>query len=125
MRVIAQSDLFAGGSVRLPQRAGWLEDFNTMDIEEADTTQILAHDAKQRDEKKFNEFLIIDADCHHYETDSLREIIEFIEDPVLKQKAKLETSIGTGVVTSLLPGRVGEQNLAGRITRYSLRQGGK
>jgi predicted phage terminase large subunit-like protein len=26
-RVIAQTDLFAGGSVRLPQRAGWLEDF--------------------------------------------------------------------------------------------------
>ena len=26
-RLIAQSDLFAGGSVRLPQRAGWLEEF--------------------------------------------------------------------------------------------------
>jgi predicted phage terminase large subunit-like protein len=26
-RVIAQTDLFAGGSIRLPQRAGWLEDF--------------------------------------------------------------------------------------------------
>jgi predicted phage terminase large subunit-like protein len=26
-RVIAQSDLFAGGSVRIPRRAGWLEEF--------------------------------------------------------------------------------------------------
>jgi len=26
-RLIAQTDLFAGGSVRLPERAGWLEDF--------------------------------------------------------------------------------------------------
>jgi predicted phage terminase large subunit-like protein len=26
-RVIAQSDLFAGGSVRFPRRTGWLEDF--------------------------------------------------------------------------------------------------
>ncbi len=26
-RVIAQSDLFAGGSVRLPHRAAWLEEF--------------------------------------------------------------------------------------------------
>jgi predicted phage terminase large subunit-like protein len=26
-RVIAQTDLFAGGSVRFPQRAAWLEDF--------------------------------------------------------------------------------------------------
>ncbi len=26
-RVIAQTDLFAGGSVRFPQRAAWLEEF--------------------------------------------------------------------------------------------------
>ena len=26
-RVIAQSDLFAGGSIRLPRRAAWLEEF--------------------------------------------------------------------------------------------------
>jgi predicted phage terminase large subunit-like protein len=26
-RVIAQTDLFAGGSVRFPRKAGWLEDF--------------------------------------------------------------------------------------------------
>ena len=26
-RLIAQTDLFAGGSVRLPGRAGWLEEF--------------------------------------------------------------------------------------------------
>ena len=26
-RVIAQSDLFAGGSVRFPRHAGWLEEF--------------------------------------------------------------------------------------------------
>jgi predicted phage terminase large subunit-like protein len=26
-RLIAQSDLFAGGSVRLPERAAWLEEF--------------------------------------------------------------------------------------------------
>jgi terminase large subunit-like protein len=28
-RVIAQSDLFAGGSVRFPQRAAWLEEFTS------------------------------------------------------------------------------------------------
>ena len=26
-RLIAQSDLFAGGSIRLPERAAWLEEF--------------------------------------------------------------------------------------------------
>src|SRR5512141_1657745 len=99
-----------------------VSDMHMMDLEETDTTKILANAAKQRDERKFNDFLIIDADCHHYETESLKEIIEFIEDPVLKQKAKLETGPGSGVVTSLLPPRVGEQNLSGRITRYSLRK---
>ena len=98
-----------------------VSDIHTMDVEEADTTKILANAAKQRDENKFDKFLIIDSDCHHYETDSLREIVEFIEDPVIKQKAKLETSVGSGRITSLLPPRVGEQNLSGRITRYSLR----
>ncbi|MGB8125610.1 MAG: hypothetical protein WCF50_18130, partial [Pseudolabrys sp.] len=29
-RVIAQSDLFAGGSVRFPRRAGWLEEFTEL-----------------------------------------------------------------------------------------------
>ena len=102
-----------------------VSDLHTMDVEEADTTKILAHAARQRDQNKYGDFLIVDADCHHYETDSMREIVEFIEDPVLKQKAKLETSIGAGVVTSMLPPRVGEQNIAGRVTRYSLRKAEK
>ncbi len=97
-------------------------DYHLMDVEEADTTKILAHAAKQRDEYRYKDFLIVDSDCHHYETESLKEIIDYIEDPVLKQNAKLQTSVGTGVVTTLLPGRVGEQNLSGRITRYSLRK---
>ena len=97
-------------------------DYHLMDVEEADTTKILAHAAKQRDQYGFKDILIVDADCHHYETESMRDIVEFIEDPVLKQNAKMQTSVGTVVQNSLLPGRVGEQNLAGRITRYSLRK---
>src|SRR3989304_390357 len=102
-----------------------VSDLHTMDVEEADTTKILAHAARQRDENGYGDFLIVDSDCHHYETDSMREIVDFIEDPVLKQQAKLETSIGAGVVTSMLPPRVGEQNIAGRVTRYSLRKAEK
>src|SRR6266404_6642209 len=97
-------------------------DYHLMDVEEADTTKILAHASKQRDQYGFKNILIVDSDCHHYETESMRDIVEFIEDPVLKQNAKMQTSVGTGVQNSLLPGRVGEQNLAGRITRYSLRK---
>jgi uncharacterized protein len=100
-------------------------DFHTMDIEDADTSKILAKAAKQRDKKGFNDFLIIDADCHHYETESLREIVEFIKDPVLKQTAKSEISVGSGVTTTLLPAAIGQQGMAGRITRYSLRRAEK
>src|ERR1700722_9106927 len=96
-------------------------DLHSMEIEEADTRKILTNAAKERDRHKFNEFLIIDSDCHHYETESLNEIVEFIEDPVVKHNARMETSVGSGRTASFLPPRVGEQNLAGRITRYALR----
>jgi uncharacterized protein len=97
-------------------------DYHLMDVEEADTTKILANAAKQRDQYGYKDILIVDSDCHHYETESFREIVDFIEDPVIKQNAKLQTTVGTGVINSFLPQRVGEQNLSGRITRYSLRK---
>jgi predicted phage terminase large subunit-like protein len=40
-RVIAQSDLFAGGSVRFPLRAGWLEEF---------TAELLAFSGRHDDQ---------------------------------------------------------------------------
>ena len=64
--------------------------------------------------------LIIDMDCHHYENESLREIIDYIEDPVMKQGALMATAGGTGVQTSFLPGMVGYQDIAGRIHALSL-----
>ncbi len=97
-------------------------DYHTMTVEDADTTKTLAKAAKQRDERKFNEILIIDTDCHHYENESLAEIAEFIEDPVLKQTAKAETSGVTDRPTSLIPGNIGNQVLSGRITRTGLRK---
>ena len=100
-------------------------DTHTMMMEEIDTTQALAKAARQRDEKRLGDFLIVDVDLHHYENESLREIVEYIEDPVLKQTAQSETMVGSGTTTTLLPAPVGQQNLAGRITRYSLRRAEK
>ena len=109
-------------------------DIHEMAVEELDTSQLLAHAARQRDEKKFQDFLIIDVDCHHYENESLSGIAEFIEDPVIKHGVKMATikhgakaasAGGTGVQASYIPSLVGYQDLAGRITRYPLRKSEK
>src|SRR5262245_57517447 len=97
-------------------------DFHKMSVGELDTTQLLANAARQRDQKKFDEFPIIDVDRHHYEHESIREIIEYLEDPVLKHAAKMETGGSPHPTTFLLPSFVGQQGLAGRITRYPLRR---
>ena len=97
-------------------------DIHKMAVQELDTTKLLGHAARQRDERGYQDFLIVDVDCHHYENESLREIVEFIEDPVIKHGAKMATTGGTGVQTSFLPGLVGYQDIAGRVTRYPLRK---
>ena len=64
----------------------------------------------QRDRRNFNDMLIIDVDAHHYETESMKEIVEFIEDPVLRQLAKSAQQIAhRGSMFSL--GRVGYQDI--------------
>jgi predicted TIM-barrel fold metal-dependent hydrolase len=97
-------------------------DYHMMTVDDADTTRTLAKAAKQRDAKKFGDFLIVDSDCHHFEQESLDEIIEFLEDPVLKQTAKAERMDRTERTTSLIPGNMGNQTLSGRITRAGLRK---
>jgi len=100
-------------------------DIHTMEIEDVDTSTTLAHAARQRDEHRFDQMLIIDADCHHFENESLVEIIEFIEDPVLKQTAKSELWGRGERTTTLFPGNIGHQTLSGRITRAGLRKAEK
>lgn len=98
-------------------------DIHKMAMEPLDTSKLLANAARQRDQRRYQEFLIVDVDCHHYENESLPDIVDFIEDPVLKQSAKVATAGGgTGATTPLLPAGVGQQDISGRITRYPLRK---
>jgi predicted TIM-barrel fold metal-dependent hydrolase len=97
-------------------------DIHKMTVEEFDTTKLLINAAKQRDERKFSEFPIIDVDCHHYENESITEIVKFIEDPVIRHTGMVYAGKGTGAQTPLLPGVVGYQDIAGRVTRYPLRK---
>jgi uncharacterized protein len=93
-----------------------------MSIESFDTSKLLVNAARQRDQRGFNDFPIIDIDCHHYENESMREIVEFIEDPVLRHTGQVYSASGTGAQSPLLPAVVGTQDISGRVMRYPLRK---
>ena len=53
-----------------------------------DTTDHLAHAAQQAEDRRYEDFMIIDVDSHHYETGSFKDILQYIEDPVLRDQFK-------------------------------------
>ena len=54
-------------------------DIHKQAVESFDTTKLLTNAARQRDARKFEEFPIVDVDCHHYENESIREIIKYFD----------------------------------------------
>src|SRR5271170_273510 len=86
-------------------------------VEELNTTQLLAHAAKQARQRKFEDMMIVDVDAHHYETEHYAEILPFMENDVLRQLAQG----GGGGRRGIVPQSVGYQDMGGRITRYPLR----
>jgi uncharacterized protein len=86
--------------------------------EELNTSKLLAHARKQANERKFDDFLIVDVDSHHYENEHMREILEFMESPVLRQLSSAGQARGRG---NLIPQSIGFQDMGGRVTRYMLR----
>ena len=53
-----------------------------------DSRDVLAKARQQADERNFNNIFIADIDAHHTETESWREIITYIDDPVIREQAK-------------------------------------
>lgn len=87
-----------------------------------DTRQHLAKARQQAVARGFDELLIVDADAHHYENESWPEIVEYIEDPVLRDTARIGAGGSTGGVGNpLVYSAPRQQNVAGRIRRYQLR----
>ncbi len=88
--------------------------FRDHSLDEFDTTKLLTNAKKQSDERRYEDFLIVDVDSHHYETDSFAEIIEYIEDPVLRHATAYAkgSNVGGG------QGPSGYQEMQGRVTRY-------
>ncbi len=82
-----------------------------------DTRDILAHAKRQADANKFEDYLIVDIDSHHTETTSWHEIIEYIEDPVIRAQALEYQQSRTGGPPYGLNGDFGlkYQGVGGRI----------
>ena len=85
---------------------------------EFDTTTLLANAARQAQERRYDDFMIIDVDSHHYETEAFSEIANYIENPVLRHQAKHQGFAGSGI--NSVDGSY--QGLDGRITRYKGRR---
>ncbi len=75
---------------------------------------------EQAHKRNYKDFLIVDVDSHHYESESYGEIFKYIENPVIRRQA-LE-SASRGGRSSMLGGSVGYQDIGGRITRHWLRK---
>jgi predicted TIM-barrel fold metal-dependent hydrolase len=87
--------------------------FRDLAAEEFDTRTLLMHAREQAAQRRYEDFFIADIDGHHFETLSFAEIVEFIEDPVMREQAKYQ-GFGGGGITSPSGGY---QELVGRITR--------
>jgi hypothetical protein len=62
-------------------------DFRDLASEEFDTRTLLRNAAEQAVVRKYEDFLIVDTDSHHYETEAFKEIAEYIDDPVMRYEA--------------------------------------
>src|SRR5258708_22474816 len=97
-----------------------LSDYRKMAIEEFDTSKLLKHAAQQATERGYDKFPIVDVDSHHYELESLDQILDYMDDPVLQQLARSATQSGGSKGTGVLPGGIGYQDIGGRPVRYSI-----
>lgn len=78
----------------------------------------LANAARQAHSRKYQDFVIVDVDAHHYESESYAEVFQYIESPVIKNIAL--QSVHRGGRASFLGGQVGYQDSGGRMTRHWL-----
>ncbi|MGE5538314.1 MAG: amidohydrolase family protein [Gemmatimonas sp.] len=88
-------------------------------IEEFDTTRHLAHAAKQARERGLDKITVVDADIHHDETGSFRDIVGHIDSTVERQLARSGTNEGR---RPLIPRNIGYEDAGGRMQRFAARK---
>src|SRR6185312_10134027 len=88
-----------------------LEDirFRDLAVEAFDTATLLAHARQQAEQRRYEDFPIVDVDGHHLETLSFAQIVEYIEDPVPRYQG-----YGGGGITAPTGSY---QDMTGRVTR--------
>jgi len=96
-------------------------DFRDLASEEFDTRTLLRNAVNQAIDRKYEDFLIVDTDSHHYETEAFKEIAEYIDDPVMRYEAKFQGHSRGGFTAET----GSYQEIAGRITRYPQRKNEK
>ena len=62
--------------------------FRDLAVEEFNTTTALVHARQQAEQRHYEDFPIIDVDGHHLEVNLTSQIVEYIEDPVMRDQAK-------------------------------------
>jgi uncharacterized protein len=89
-------------------------------FDEYSTAKALEHASEQARRRNYHDFLIVDVDAHHYESESYKEVFQYIESPVIR-RAALE-GLNRGGRSSIFNSQVGYQDIGGRITRHALRK---
>lgn len=87
-----------------------------------DTRDLLKNAAAQKD--RYKDFLVVDADAHHYESESWAQITKYIDEPLVRQWSEAVLAKGGGQ-GSMMPTQVGNQDISGRLTRYLHRKSEK
>jgi len=88
-------------------------------VDELNTSRLLAHARQQAHKRKFDDMLIVDVDAHHYENESMKDILPFMENDVLRQLSMTQGMKGGR--GTLIPQQIGYQDMGGRVTRYTMR----
>jgi uncharacterized protein len=95
-----------------------VQNFRDLANQEFDTRTLLKNAAHQAEVRHYEDFLIVDVDSHHYETEAFREISDYVDDPVLRHEFRYQGMSRGGVGSE----SGSYQEIGGRITRYPLRK---
>ncbi len=93
---------------------------------ETDTRDQLRLEQAHRIRRGYDDLFIVDLDAHHFETESWNDLVDFIEDPILRQTAlsyKRHPDSKLGPVLLHTNGGQLSQSAAGRIPHSSLSPG--
>lgn len=89
-----------------------------------DTREILAHARQQAEERRLQDYVIVDVDSHHVEIQYWDEVVEYIENPVIRTQAKEYHKSRVGAPPYGMYGNLGMryQDVGGRIAHQSDRR---